>query len=87
LVLNFACLKVAGRGPSLLKLQYSKDIGITDLWISHEALVPDTNGTVGGVVFVTSTNANPALVNIQATIPASAASSGGKLFARLLALP
>ena len=88
LVLNFTCLKLAGRGTAVLKLQYSKDIGTTDAWTSHEAVVPgDTGGTDNGVVFVTSANADPALVNMRATIPASAASPGTKLFGRLMAAP
>lgn len=40
---------------------------------------------VNGVVFVPSANAAPALSNVQAIIPALAASSGSKLFARLAA--
>ena len=88
LVLNFTCLKVAGRGTSVLKLQYSKDCGVSDPWTSHEVVVPDTAGTVGVVVFtVPSTNADPTLVNLRASIPASQAAPGTKLFARLDANP
>ena len=47
LELSFTCLKIAGRGTNLLNLQYSKDLGITDLWTSHEVSVPDTAGLVG----------------------------------------
>ncbi len=86
LVMNFTCLKVAGREGAVLKLQYSKDLGLTDPWTSHEAVVPDTDGTVNGVVFTTSANANTDLINIQAEIPASAASPGTKLFGRLNAV-
>ncbi len=80
LVLNFTCLKVANRGTAVLKVQSSNDLGNTDPWTSHEAEVPDVNATVNGVVFVTSANADPTLVNVQATIPASPAT---KIFARL----
>ena len=87
LVLNFTCLGLANRGAAVMKLQFSKDIGQSDSWTSHEAQVPGENDTVNGVVFVTSAHANPDLINVQATIPASAASPGGKLFSRLLATP
>jgi autotransporter-associated beta strand protein len=87
LVLNFTCLKVAGRGTAVLKLQYSNDLGISDLWTSHEVVVPDAAGTVGSVAFtIPSVNADPTLVNLQATIPASAALPGTKLFGRLEAV-
>ena len=84
LVMTFTCLKVAGRGTNVLKLQYSKDLGITDLWTSHEGVVPDTAVTVGSVSYtVPSVNGNANLVNLQATIPASEAAPGTKLFGRL----
>ncbi|MEI6179056.1 MAG: hypothetical protein WCS43_19350, partial [Verrucomicrobiota bacterium] len=86
LVMNFTCLKVAGREGAVLKLQYSRDLGLTDPWTGHEAVVPDTDGTVNGVVFTTSANANTALINIQAEIPASAALPGTTLFGRLNAV-
>lgn len=88
LVLNFTCLKSAGRGNAVLKVQFSKDLGVSDAWTLHEAAVPgDSGGTVNGVEFVTSENPNPNLINIQATIPASAASPGTHLFGRLQAAP
>jgi hypothetical protein len=69
-------------------VQYSRDLGIADLWAAHDsAVVPGTapvSTTVGGVNFVTSVF-DPNLNNIQATIPASAALPGTKLFARLSA--
>ena len=84
LVLTFTCLKVAGRGSAVLKLQYSKDLGIADQWTTHEVVVPDAAGTVGSVTFtIPSTNPDPTLVNLQATIPASEATPGTKLFGRL----
>jgi autotransporter-associated beta strand protein len=83
LVLNFTCLKVANRGGAVLKVQSCNNLGITDPWNSHEAEVPEVNATVNGVVFVTSANVDPKLVNVQATIPAS---SGTRLFGRLNAV-
>lgn len=90
LILTFKALNATKRGNALLKVQYSKDPGITDLWSSHDsAVVPGTaptSVTVGGVDFVTSVfDANQN--NIQATIPASAAAPGTKLFGRLKATP
>jgi fibronectin-binding autotransporter adhesin len=87
LELSFTCLKVAGRGTNLLKLQYSKDLGIIDLWTSHEVSVPDTAGLVGSVTFTVPTlNGNATLVNLKASIPASEAAPGTKLFGRLMAV-
>ncbi len=84
--MNFTCLKSTKRGSAVLKLQYSRDIGQTDAWTSHEAVVPDTSTTVNGVVFTTSANTNPDLINVQAEIPASAAYPGTTLFGRLNAV-
>jgi autotransporter-associated beta strand protein len=90
LILNFSCLNAAKRGSTVLKVQYSKDLGITDLWNSHlgdSAVVPGTaptSVTVGGVDFVSSVF-DADKNNMQATIPASAASPGTKLFGRLKA--
>ena len=84
LKLTFTCLKIANRGTVVLNLQYSKDLGITDPWATHEVVVPDAAGIVGSVTFtVSSVNPDPDLVNLEATIPASAAAPGTKLFARL----
>ena len=89
LILTFKCLNAAKRGSAVLNVQYSKDLGISDLWASHDsAVVPGTapaTVTVGGVDFVSSVfDAN--LNNIQATIPASAALPGTQLFGRLNAI-
>ncbi|MGL5018287.1 MAG: autotransporter-associated beta strand repeat-containing protein, partial [Luteolibacter sp.] len=84
LKLTFTCLKTATRGGALLHLQYSRDLGITDLWSAHQVVVPDAAATVGLVTFtVPSVNPDPELVNLEATIPAGAAAPGTKLFARL----
>ena len=68
----------------------AQQIGITDLWNSHlgdSAVVPGTaptSVTVGGVDFVSSVF-DADKNNMQATIPASAAAPGTKLFGRLKA--
>jgi autotransporter-associated beta strand protein len=83
LVMNFTCLKLAGRGTATLNLQHSSDLGISDAWAS--VAVPDTAITVGVVNYtVPTTNANLNLVDLQATIPVSEAAAG-KLFGRLKA--
>lgn len=81
LVLTFRCLKAANRGGTSLKIQYSTDLGATSAWSANEAEVPDTDSTVNGVVFDTTDDGD--FINVIATIPASAAAPGNKLFARL----
>ena len=85
LVLTFNCLSAANRGTALLKVQYSKDLGIIDPWTNHEAAVPGAVGVsdVGSVHFVATANGD--LIHIVATIPASEASTSGSLFGRLTA--
>ena len=83
LVLTFRCLKTANRGPAVLKVQYSNDLGQSDPWASHEALVPDASGTVGVVVFAITADADPAFSNVRAEIPASAVTATGRLYGRL----
>jgi autotransporter-associated beta strand protein len=85
LVLDFRCLASAGRGTALLKVQFSNDLGQADPWASHEALVPNASGTVGGVAFTITPDADPAFIQVLARIPASAASADGELFGRLAA--
>jgi autotransporter-associated beta strand protein len=85
LVLTFDCLNATNRGAAVLKVQYSRDLGSTDLWATHDsAVVPGTaptTVTVGGVDYVTTANGD--LIHVVATIPASAAAPGTKLFGRL----
>ena len=85
LVMTFDCLGAAARGAAVLKVQYSKDLGLTDLWTDHEAVVPGAAGSsdVGSVHFEATANGD--LIHIVATIPAGEASTDGKIFARLLA--
>ncbi|MCX6872193.1 MAG: hypothetical protein NTW21_00055, partial [Verrucomicrobia bacterium] len=85
LVLTFDCLSAAGRGTAALTVQYSKDLGQADLWTNHEAAVPGAAGSsdVGSVHFEAAMIGD--LIHVVATIPASEASTDGKLFARLMA--
>lgn len=80
LVLSFRCLKTANRGTAVAKVQFSNDMGVADAWADNEAEVPDTNSTVNGIVFETTDAGD--YVDVTATIPASAAGAGNKLFAR-----
>jgi hypothetical protein len=85
LVMTFDCLAAAARGTAVLKLQYSKDLGVADLWSSHEVAVPGTEGSsdVGYVHF--EATANGSLIHVVASVAASEASIDGKLFGRLQA--
>lgn len=84
LVIDFTCLKIPNRGSAILKLQYSKDLGHSDPWTANEVAVSDEAMSVGAVVFsVPSVNPNSNLVNLRATIPTLAVSSGNQLFVRL----
>jgi len=85
LVMDFDCLSTANRGSAVLNLQYSNDLGISDLWSNHQAAVPGAVGatTVNGVNFTAT--ANGAKIHIKAEVPASGAAAG-KLFGRLNAV-
>ena len=82
LVLTFNMLNTASRGTATLSVQWSNDLGITDLWTTNTALVPNTSSTVNDVVFVITPNGTTN--GVVATIPASKA-AGGKLVGRLSA--
>ena len=83
LVIDFTCLKAAGRGTATLLLQHSGDVGNDDDWV--DVSVPDNATTVGTVVFtVPTTNPDSDLVDLRATIPVGEAIDG-KLFGRLKA--
>ncbi len=87
LTVDFKYLHATKRGSAVLKLQFSKDLGATDLWTSHTIIVPVEIGTytLNDVVFVvTQDSVNTNLNQVQVTIPASAASGGGKVFVRLM---
>ena len=78
--LTFRCLKSTKRDGAVLKVQTSSDLGLADPWPSHEAAVPDEDGTVNGVVFDTTDDGD--YIRIIADIPAP----GSGLFARLNAV-
>ncbi|MFN4943929.1 MAG: autotransporter-associated beta strand repeat-containing protein [Akkermansiaceae bacterium] len=87
IILTFRTLKTSARGTASIKVQYSKDLGVTDLWTNHEVEVPGTTGNYAnynssGINFVIS-NPSGDYIDVQATIPASAAAPGTKLFARV----
>ena len=84
LVVDFKYLNATKRGSAILKLQYSKDLDVTDKWVSHTVTVPDMDSTVGGVAFtITAVPGDPDLYQVKATVPSSAADAGGKIFMRL----
>ena len=72
----------ASRGAASIKVQYSRDLGVTDSW--HDAEVPDTSSTVGGIDF-TITPLGGGYIYVQAFIPAINAAPGTKLFTRVSA--
>jgi hypothetical protein len=78
--LAFRCLKSTKRGGTVLKVQSSNDLGVSDPWTNHEAAVPDADATVNGVVF--DITADGDYISVIADIPAG----GAKLFARLSAV-
>jgi autotransporter-associated beta strand protein len=86
LILGFTTLKTAARGTASIKVQYSKDMGASDLWASHQAVVPDTSGTdiPSGIVFDILPLEGDS-ISVLARIPASAAGTGKKLFGRVSA--
>jgi hypothetical protein len=71
------------RGPAVLSLQYSRDLGVSDPWTNHTIQVPDATGPSGGVNFVISPISGTDHNQVQVTIPASAAGGTGKVFARV----
>ena len=75
--LTFRCLKSTKRGTAQLKVQSSSDLGASDPWTSHEAAVPDADGTVNGVVFDTTDDGD--FINVIADIPAAGANGFGRL--------
>ena len=84
LKLTFITLDRATRGGASVKVQYSTDLGVDDTWISHEAEVPDTTSKVGEIEFdIDATTIGDGYIIVEATIPATEASPGTKLFARV----
>jgi hypothetical protein len=79
LIMTFNCLNAANRGSAVMSVQYSQDMGVTDLWTNHTAVIPESSGTVNEVIFVITPNGN--VNEVQATVPAGAGSS---IFGRIL---
>jgi autotransporter-associated beta strand protein len=67
--ITFRCLKSTMRGGTVLKVQFSTDMGLADPWASHEAAVPDVDGTVNGVIFDTTDDGD--FINVIADIPSA----------------
>lgn len=80
LVLTFSMLNAANRGSAIANVQWSNDLGATDLWVGNTAAVPETSGTANSVSFIITPNGD--LNDVEATIP-SAESANGKLFGRI----
>ncbi len=78
---NFDYLSSAVRGVAKLKLQYSATLQANS-WTTVE--IPAVSSTVDGVEFVITPIPDTNLYDIQATVPASAANGGGKVFVRLM---
>ena len=81
LVLTFSMRNASARGPANLSVQWSNDLGVSDLWTVNTALVPETSGIVNGIEFVITPNGE--LNDVVGTLPAATAANG-KLFARLV---
>jgi hypothetical protein len=80
LKLNFSVRKAADRGAAAAIVQWSNDLGATDLWSANLATVPESTSVVNGVDF--QVNSSGSLNVIEATIPSSEGPAG-KLFGRL----
>lgn len=78
--LTFRCLKSTKRGGTVLKVQTSSDLGVSNPWTNLEAVVPDVDSTVNGVIFDITGDGD--FINVIADIPAA----GGKIFCRLNAV-
>lgn len=79
---NFKVLKMGKRLGTTLSVQYSSDLGTSDLW--HSAVVPSAYGvnSVDDVKFTVTDNGDD-YDTIIAEIPQSKALDGSKLFGRL----
>lgn len=70
MVVTFRYLRSPKRGSALLRLQYSRDLGIADPWADHTIEIPSSSGTVGGVnFFITPDPENNDLDQVQAILP------------------
>ena len=85
LTMTFKMLPASARDGSLLLLEHSEDLGVSDPWTS--VLIPDQNGGSAPVIFrVTDSDFDDDnnLLDIEATV-APTEPSGGRLFVRLKA--
>jgi hypothetical protein len=83
LTISFKMLNSSKRGTAVLRLEHSRDLGVTDPWSENIITVPDTSGTVEGVVFTITPIDGTDHNQVTATLPSAAASGTGKLFVRL----
>jgi hypothetical protein len=80
--LTFKMLNSSQRGTAVLRLEHSRDLGVTDPWSENVITIPDSSSTVDGVEF-TITPIDTDRNQVTATLPAAAANGTGKLFVRL----
>ena len=86
--LSFGARNAANRGDSVLAVEYSADLGLTDLWADNRIPVPASQGVVvvDGVEISVSANAQSSeMDDISVSIPESKGPDG-KLFSRLIAI-
>lgn len=79
LMVNFKVLKAANRGSAVLRLQSSKDLGVSDPWTM--ITVPEVSSVADEVDFVITPNGE--LNQVQAKISSTAAAPEGRIFIRL----
>jgi hypothetical protein len=83
MVMGFQCLKASKRDSSVISLQTSADLGSNDAWSGHSVPIPETSGTVDGVVFVITPVEGTDFLQVQASVPMI----GNSLFMRLEGIP
>jgi dienelactone hydrolase len=83
LALTFKMLNPSKRGTAVLRLEHSRDLGVTDPWSENTITIPDANSTVDGVEFTITPIDGTDHNQVTATLPAAAANGTGKLFVRL----
>jgi autotransporter-associated beta strand protein len=83
LILSFSMLNATNAGASLLSLQHSSDLGLSDPWEAER--VPSENGILGGVTF--TINPSSSTKNSVRAVISSSQARQGRLFGRLQAEP
>jgi hypothetical protein len=83
LTLTFKMLNSGKRGTAVLRLEHSRDLGVTDPWSENTITIPDANSTVDGVEFTITPLEGTDHNQVTAILPAAAANATGKLFVRL----